>query len=120
MESNVISEDYCSYEVTKLLKQKGFPFDRLECGWKRLLNLNVMETYTTVTHAIAMKWLREIYDIHISVAKTFIINDMDDKTYLVRVCTKKCHTSYNSWQEYHSTYKEAVEAALKYVLENLI
>ena len=69
---------------------------------------------------MTMKWLRDVYDIYISVSKSFLINDIDNKTYLVYVCTKKCHTSYNAWSEYHSTYEEAVEAALKYCLTELI
>ena len=72
------------------------------------------------SHALAMKWLRDVYDIHISVSKSFIHNDIDGETYLVYACTAKCHTSYNAWSEYHSTYEEAVEAALKYCLTELI
>ena len=69
---------------------------------------------------MAMKILRDVYDIHIDVSYSFLVNDIDNKPYFVRVCTKECHTSYNAWQEFHSTYEEAVEAALKYALENLI
>ena len=106
----MLTEDYCSYEIAKLLKAKGFNdvYPRGDC------------TAFACTHQMAMKWLRDVYDIHISVGKTFLINDIDNKPYLVHVCTKKCHTSYNSWQEYHSTYEEAVEAALKYCLTELI
>ena len=66
---------------------------------------------------MAMKILRDVYDIHISVSCSLFVHDIDNKQYLVYVCTKKRH---NSWCEYHSTYEEAVEAALKYALENLI
>ena len=69
---------------------------------------------------MAMKILRDVYDIHISIGYSFNLNKIDNKLYLVYVFTKEHHTSYNAWGEYHSTYEEAVEAALKYALENLI
>lgn len=128
----MLTEDYCSYEVSKLLKEKGFDIP-CKYAWhggikepdfhRHSRNFNGgdykdlrTKWYSAPTHQMAMKWLRDVYNIHISVGKTFLINDMDDKTYLVRVCTKKYHTSYNTWSEYHSTYEEAVEAALKYCL----
>lgn len=120
-----ITEDYCSQEVRQLLREKGFPvgvgsWSRGFVWYGEGYAPGLVKHENSITHQMAMKWLRDVYDIHISVDKTFLINDMDNKPYLVRVCTKKHHTSYNSWQEYHSTYEEAVEAALKYALENLI
>ena len=103
------TEDYCSQEVVKLLKDEIGSSD-LSYIWQD----------NKVTHQMAMKILRDVYDIHIDVSYSFLVNDIDNKPYFVRVCTKECHTSYNAWQEFHSTYEEAVEAALKYALENLI
>ena len=103
------TEDYCSQEVVKLLKDEIGSSD-LSYIWQD----------NKVTHQMAMKILRDVYDIHISVSCSLFVNDIDNKQYLVYVCTKKHHTSYNSWCEYHSTHEEAVEAALKYALENLI
>ena len=60
-----------------------------------------------------MKYLRE-KDIYISVERSFLDND-----YIALVNTKEKHVSYNNWREYHKTYEEAVEAALKYCLNNL-
>ncbi len=115
MESNVILEDYCSYEVAKLLKQKGFPFDRLEGGFQRLLNLNVMEAYTTVTHAIARKWLRKKgIDIFVgairdmSLGKRYEANVHKDMVYQGGSHTVK------------ATYEEAVEAELKFCLTEIL
>ncbi len=145
----MLTEDYCSYEVAKLLKERGFSENTIckyaDSGgiterWyddyrERVVRFHfdkgyliepsiepkdqyeiIGNTISAPTHQMAMKWLREVYDIHISVNKAFLINDIDNKPYLACVCTKKCHTSYNSWQEYHRTYEEAVEAALKYCL----
>lgn len=104
------TEDYCSQEVVKLLKDK-ISFSNLNYIWED----------NKVTHQMAMKILRDVYDIHIVVSRTFIICDIDNnKQYFVRVCTKEHHTVYDSWYEFYSAYEEAVEAALKYALENLI
>lgn len=103
------TEDYCSPKVVKLLKDKISSSD-----------LSYICEDNKVTHQMAMKILRDVYDIHISVSYSFFVNNIDNKQYLVYVCTKKCHTFFNSWSEYHSTYEEAVEAALNYALENLI
>ena len=123
----MITEDYCSEELTKLLLEKGYPLEKVSKEDNKPIYYYTLKEhsnwsvfYYIPTHAQVMKWLRDVYNIHISVNKTFLINSMDDKTYLALVCTKECHTSYNSWQEYHSTFKEAVEAALKYTLKNLI
>lgn len=145
----MITEDYCSYEVAKLLKEKGFPqeYDKYhsmvyneedyEDEYEvqrmvvetKLVKAGTLSSYPVgvpepkcycPTHQMAMKWLRDVYDIHISVNKIFLINDMDNKPYLVYVCTEKCNTSYNAWSEYHSTYEQAVEAALEYCLTELI
>ena len=121
----MITEDYCSQEVVKLLRAKGFPVGI--GSWSRGFVWDgegyvpgLVKHENSITHQMAMKWLREVYDIYISVNKAFLINDIDNKPYLVYVCTKKCHTSYNAWSEYHSTYEKAVEVALKYILKNLI
>ena len=119
---DIITEDYCSPEIVKLLKEKGF-----KCGATYSKGFvkdgdgfvgGLVRHEDNITHQRARKWSRKVYDIHISVDKTFLINDIDNKPYLVRVYTKKYHTSYNSWSEYHSTYEGAVEAALKHILES--
>ena len=104
-----ITEDYCSQKVVKLLKDEIGSSD-LSYIWED----------NKVTHQMAMKILRDVYDIHISVSYSFFVNDIDNKPYLVYVRTKERHTSYKAWYKYHSTYEEAVEAALKYALEVLI
>lgn len=111
-----ITEDYCSPRVSKILREKGLGKEHFSHYVQVQNGDGTIEAVGVCTHQIAMKFLRDVYDIHISVNKSFLINDIDNKPYLVYVCTKKCHTSYNAWSEYHSTYEEAVEAALKHVL----
>ena len=103
------TEDYCSQEIVKLLKDK-ISFSNLSYIWED----------NKVTHQMAMKILRDVYDIHIVVSRTFLVYDIGNKQYFVCVSTKEHHTAYDSWYEFYSTYEEAVEAALKYALENLI
>lgn len=117
-------EDYCSFEVAKLLKEKEFNTPcrayynmgalkqdiTCPCDWS---NSNYIDHISAPTHQMAMKYLRE-KDIYISVERSFLDND-----YIALVNTKEKHVSYNNWREYHKTYEEAVEAALKYCLNNL-
>lgn len=53
----MVTEDYCSFEVSKLLKEKGFNNDypKGDC------------TQYACTLQMAMKWLREEKDIFIEV-----------------------------------------------------
>lgn len=126
----MITEDYCSFEVAKLLKEKGFnePIrcwydntkDFHESGVKMRNSDCINPTIMCPTHQMAMKWLREVHNILL-----FILPSQENGklVYLVEVWT---------WNEeegiYESTYapmprkepKQTVEAALKYSLENLI
>ena len=132
-----LSEDYVSYEVAKLLKEKGFnersaasydPKGQLQEGrayWNK-----TPIWYAAPTHQMAMKWLREVY--HIEMYITFGFPFIDDKQQykyfwsIVKVCDNHLEypmddpgsASYN--EEMADSYEEAVEATLKYSLENLI
>ena len=67
---DMINEDFCSYEVAKLLKEKGFDEDCYtfyECDDKELYREERIpccnsrsDDYAAPTHQMAMKWLREI------------------------------------------------------------
>lgn len=102
----MIKEDYCSFEVAKLLKEKGFNNDypKGDC------------TQIGCTHQMAMKWLRE-KQIYIR-----IIEDAFGKSYRFEVYSKNPNVKVNYYvpNYYKDTYEDAVEAALKYCLENLI
>ena len=111
----MITENYCSQEVYRLLREKGFDgeihttFDK--------------EGYTqaSITLQMAMKWLRENYNIYISIQPDF----PGDKDYKMCWCWAACILYENcistkGHQYYIETYEEAAEAAIKYCLENLI
>lgn len=97
-----LQEDFCSQELYNLLIEKGFEVSSYDAPF----------TYRLVTHQSAMKWLRERHDFHIEV-----IYNLYYKEY--KGCMYKNIGEYN-YTEFYSTYEEAVEAALKYVLEKLI
>ena len=120
----MITEDYCSYEVAKLLKEKGFDEKTLSYYEDNVLcrgdwfewNRSPLGHISAPTHQMAMKWLREIFHIHIRLIHSI------DESYTFEIYPMagkyrcKCFEDYT----YYSSYEEAVEAALKYVLENLI
>ena len=70
---------------------------------------------------MAMKWLREKHNIYISIQPDFP-SDKDYKMcwcWSVSTLHENC-VSTKGHQCYIETYEEAVEAAIKYCLENLI
>ena len=125
----MITEDYVSFEVAKLLKEKGFnwqchaTYDIAVTGGKpqfseyEVLNYfpygmkNSDDKYGMVisapTHQMAMKWLREVYDIKI------MIRPYVDGTYSYEILNGFWYVNFDS-------YENAVEESIKYCLENLI
>lgn len=124
-------EDYVGFEVAKLLTEKGFDE---ECSYRYVaepdyrtpefvrspIGKGSRYLYNAPSHQMAMKWLRIKHNILL-----FLLPAQENGklVYLVEVWT---------WNEeegiYESTYapmprkepEKAVEAALKYCLENLI
>lgn len=131
----MITEDYCSYEVAKLLKEKGFNEKCRGCYHSEFDDndnpIVILEEWTAQpynndfvdegflcsapTHQMAMKWLREIYGIDIVIE----ISDpsVKDRKYYCMIWDGN-NNSYIL--DLFNTYKEAVEEAIKYCPENLI
>jgi len=68
----MITEDYVSFETAKLLKEKGFDIPVKYYYWKdttihsSCYNWNEeTEKYSKPTLQMSMKWLREVYKLHI-------------------------------------------------------
>ena len=128
-----VTEDYVSYEVAKLLKEKGFDeqcrdFYRQENGnWLHrntyeynYFNLQMPrweDCYSCPTHQMAMKWLREAHKISIEITSTGYLID-GDATWGCDI--KAGHRLYYQHITNEKSYESCVEAALKYSLENLI
>lgn len=120
-----ITEDYCSYEVAKLLKEKGFDektrhsYDsKGQFKWSD--DLNPYE-YPAPTHQMAMKWLREVHKLTFIISPQWAEGDMRNPCrwyWEIRGLDDINIDVYNN--PLCNTYEEAVESALKYSLENLI
>ena len=118
----MIQEAYCSYEVSKLLKEKGF--DEL-CNkkynsykslvfagkitelWQKNSEFDIDEECSAPTQQMAMRWLREVHDIKI------MIRPYVDGTYSYEILNGFWYVNFDS-------YEDAAEEAIKYCLEYLI
>ena len=125
----MIKEAYCSFEVSKLLKEKGFN-ERSYCYYylngeiRQAIadapwNNGVMEPILICapTHQMAMAWLREVHDIETCVEYS-IPDDAYNYTIIVKDVTNG-FTIIHSEGTYE-VYEKATDELLKYCLENLI
>lgn len=135
-----MKEVYCSYEISKLLKEKGFnepcssTYDTAVSGGKpKFYKYDVLHFFpngmknsddkygmviSAPTHQMACVWLREkgiyitiIYGDYPANKKVFWTPQIDS--------LEGFDLPDSFYQEY-DLYEDAVEAALKYCLENLI
>lgn len=113
----MILEDYCSYEVAKLLKEKGFDEPCTELN--KLCLRDGEKPVLKVTHQKAMKWMREVYGIFIAINNDDLDFNWQCYDLINRGSTLDPKILSESYAGY-KTYEQAVEAALKYVIENLI
>ena len=122
----MVKEDYCSFELTKLLKEKGF--DQIsDWGYREdgtcveMIDYPITPpAYWGATLQIVMKWLREMYNLHILSVPyphedgvfywAYKIAFLDSDTLAVMV-TKQAAG--------FDTYEQACEAAIKYCLTEL-
>ena len=123
----MITEDYCSYEVAKLLKEKGFDEQtRLAYTKSGKADFSSLTRYwnqgslcACPTHQMAMKWLREVHGTFIAINNDDLDFNWQCYDLINRGSTLDPKILSDSYAGY-KTYEEAVEAALKYSLENLI
>jgi len=124
-----ITEDYVSFETAKLLKEKGFEeetygnyylggkFDgKFEESSKVNWNKFFKTPIAAPTQQMAMKWLREVHNVFISIIYE---NDgvfVDNLKVPLKGVDCIIDNKHNCW----FTYEQACEAAIKYCLENLI
>lgn len=117
----MITEDYCSAKVAKLLQEKGFTEPVTELN--RLLFKEGEKPVLKITHQKAMKWLRENFNINpvpyaLSLGWAFDIFDLSNRD--ITGCKKLFSMDLPSKSECYKSYEEACEAAIKYCLDNLI
>lgn len=128
----MLTEDYCSKKVSKLLKEAGFDIP-CRYAWhdgitipdfhRHLRNFNGgdykdlrTKWYSAPTHQMAMKWLRE-KDVFIGIDVNIVV-DNTEYLYHIYINTEKRYV--DRYISGYDTHEQAVEAALKYSLENLI
>ena len=110
-----ITEDFCSYEVAKLLKEKGFKEPVTELN--KLLFKEGEKPVLKITHQKAMKWLREEKNIIIVVQPEYFNVELICFAF---GCDIWCNDNYEKLQGIFPSHEEAVESALNYTLKNLI
>ena len=117
-----ITEDYVSYEIAKLLKEKGFDIPCRQAYFNGSLVDYTMygfcdgELLDCPSQSLALKWLREVHNWYID------IRFNRHYQYYIPIVYNMSGTleSIAELEERPKQYEQAVEAALKYTLENLI
>lgn len=126
--NNDIQEDYCSFEVAKLLKEKGFSIFCKECYVVDFFDIqgkrnNVWESkypdsvYPISTHALAIKWIRE--NFRVSISANIATSGKSYCEIYEWAGGAKGWERLNGSFGYESCY-HATEEALLYVLKTLI
>ena len=143
-----IKEDYVSFEIAKLLKEKGFDeYCRAEwleyidgpskgktylteCGSGlqhdscsntslKKFNYDGQMYYAAPTLQMAMKYLRDVHNICIVIDSD--ICDSFDFYSIIRIKSEESWKTYVEYEDEGSnTYEEAIEKAIEYCLTNLI
>lgn len=125
----MIIEDYVSFETAKLLKEKGFN-EKCISTYNLVTGIfeveEVYQDWTTrwkayvsaPTLQMAMKWLREVHKLEITVLHEMLQGNawwyrIEKNTGLSLLVEKEEDAIYTS-------YEDACEAGIKYVLENLV
>lgn len=114
-----ITEDYCSFEVAKLLKEKGFNEPVTELN--KLLIKEGEKPVLKITHQKAMKWLREVHKVLI-VIDAYHADHWEGyiDSFEISIYSHASTIIVPNEIAHHTDYEQAVEAALKFTLENLI
>ena len=126
----MITEDYVSFEVANLLKEKGFEIstDKVYDNQNELDYQNVvcwqekrLPYISAPTHQMAMKWLREVHKVLI-VIDAYRANHWEGyiDMFEINIYSHASTIIVPNEIAHHTDYTEAVKVALKYVLENLI
>jgi hypothetical protein len=124
-----ITEDYCSFEVSELLKEKGFNEDchaLYDVNTEQLdiknagdvFNNKQWENYISApTQSFTLKWLREVHNIFIEINVSIDLNGTYHYAY--SILDKECKY-IKRFIGYYSSHELCVEEALLYVLKNMI
>ena len=130
---NEIKEAYVSFEVAKLLKEKGFNEPCLSYFWGEENNKEISYTdfpFTNKqlysdqilrpTHQMACAWLRKVHNIFIIIEPHMYDYINERNASCVASLWQGDNYYENILSKDYPTYEDTVEAAIKYSLENLI
>ena len=130
----MIKEAYVSFEVAKLLKEKGFDEDTI--GYYNSIaeipeRIKFFDSPISIynsdgligciqapTLQMAMKWLREVHHIFIEIHASIDLNGKYHFSY--SILDKECRYIRRGFINCDRNYEQTIEAALKYILEDLI
>lgn len=124
-------EAYVSLEVAKLLKEAGFDWDVqsyysklsrnqgrllwLSCGCRYKENININQNrYSAPTLDVAQKWLREVYQLHITIFSS------SQESWMFRITKPHQMLEDGIYGEDFYTYEEVQEAGIKKALEIIL
>lgn len=119
-----ITEDYVSFEVAKLLKEKGFGVPCRQAYFNGSLVDYTMygfcdgELLDCPSQSLALKWLREVHKLHITI-KPYITEEGIMYLFEIYKLEAEKFTLIKTKTGFEKS-ELANEAALKYALENLI
>ena len=131
-----ITEDYVSFEIAKLLKEKGFdvPCDSYYIYFESNVTLykghlpefsdsNINhnkydDRISRPSQSLALKWLREVHNIYIDILTYTTGKNIQFRW--VGYEKGRLFSQEEGKTIYFDSYEQAVEAALLYVLKNLI
>ena len=126
-----MNEDYVSFEIAKLLKEKGFDeacigfyTPQKELHFTLLEETNSMwldDSISAPTLQMAMKWIRNNFNANpvpyaLSLGWAFDIFDLSKKD--ITGCKKLYSMSVPSKSECFDSYEDAADAAVAYYLDN--
>jgi hypothetical protein len=126
-----VHEHYCSLEMLQLLYDKGMryrewtevAFHRNSLAEHRFNQGDVSYLKDTVTHQIVVEWLRVNFGIWVYVN---LEGQLDSHSYFVKgkdedyPMNKIIKHGYPKYGQWYNSPKEAMEAGILYVLNNLI
>ena len=125
----MITEDYVSFEVAKLLKEKGFDeftisfYDKNGSIGFSEVDTRVSDGYQRPTLQMATKWLRKNFNMNpvpyaTSIGWYFEVFDLTQRD--ITGCALLYQVGIPSKEKTFETCEEACEAGIRYCLENLI
>ena len=132
----MITEDYVSFDVAKLLKEKGFDencdraYVKDKLARSQGFNNSYYEmiypdaTYRPVsapTLQMAIKWLRKKHKLFIFIVPWLMLENSIQYYFEIReIKTRDFDTLYSHTSKELNSFEKVAESAIKYCLENLI